>query len=277
MKILNKINQYLSWYDSVNGDVGFVPTMGALHKGHVSLVESSIKNNQFTVVSIFVNERQFGKNEDFNKYPRTYDEDIKILSKLKVDVVFIPQKDEIYSKNFSTSIVEEVLSPKIEGASRPNFFGGVLTVVSLLFNIVKPNRAYFGEKDLQQLMVVKKMVADLKYPIQIISVKTVRERSGLAISSRNQYLNQQEKEEAKIIYTCLVEAKEKILCNTQIKTIKHEMIAVLQSKKMKVDYISFVKLDSFEELNDSVVYPLAICIAVWYKKVRLIDNIIITK
>ena len=277
MKILNKINQYLSWYDSVNGDVGFVPTMGALHKGHVSLVESSIKNNQFTVVSIFVNERQFGKNEDFNKYPRTYDEDIKILSKLKVDVVFIPQKDEIYSKNFSTSIVEEVLSPKIEGASRPNFFGGVLTVVSLLFNIVKPNRAYFGEKDLQQLMVVKKMVADLKYPIQIISVKTVREQSGLAISSRNQYLNQQEKEEAKIIYTCLVEAKEKILCNTQIKTIKHEMIAVLQSKKMKVDYISFVKLDSFEELNDSVVYPLAICIAVWYKKVRLIDNIIITK
>ena len=147
----------------------------------------------------------------------------------------------------------------------------------MLFNIVKPNRAYFGEKDLQQLMVVKKMVADLKYPIQIISVKTVRERSGLAISSRNQYLNQQEKEEAKIIYTCLVEAKEKILCNTQIKTIKHEMIAVLQSKKMKVDYISFVKLDSFEELNDSVVYPLAICIAVWYKKVRLIDNIIITK
>ena len=276
MKILNKINQYLSWYDSVNGDVGFVPTMGALHKGHVSLVESSIKNNQFTVVSIFVNERQFGKNEDFNKYPRTYDEDIKILSKLKVDVVFIPQKDEIYSKNFSTSIVEEILSPKIEGTSRPNFFGGVLTVVSLLFNIVKPNRAYFGEKDLQQLMVVKKMVADLKYPIQIISVKTVREQSGLAISSRNQYLNQQEKEEAKIIYTCLVEAKEKILCNTQIKTIKHEMIAVLQSKKMKVDYISFVKLDSFEELNDSVVYPLAICIAVWYKKVRLIDNIIIT-
>ena len=277
MKILNKINQYLSWYDSVNGDVGFVPTMGALHKGHVSLVESSIKNNQFTVVSIFVNERQFGKNEDFNKYPRTYDEDIKILSKLKVDVVFIPQKDEIYSKNFSTSIVEEISSPKIEGASRPNFFGGVLTVVSLLFNIVKPNRAYFGEKDLQQLMVVKKMVADLKYPIQIISVKTVREQSGLAISSRNQYLNQQEKEEAKIIYTCLVEAKEKILCNTQIKTIKHEMIAVLQSKKMKVDYISFVKLDSFEDLNDSVVYPLAICIAVWYKKVRLIDNIIITK
>ena len=201
----------------------------------------------------------------------------KILSKLKVDVVFIPQKDEIYSKNFSTSLVEEILSPKIEGASRPNFFGGVLTVVSLLFNIVKPNRAYFGEKDLQQLMVVKKMVADLKYPIQIISVKTVREQSGLAISSRNQYLNQQEKEEAKIIYTCLVEAKEKILCNTQIKTIKHEMIAVLQSKKMKVDYISFVKLDSFEELNDSVVYPLAICIAVWYKKVRLIDNIIITK
>ena len=277
MEEFNKINQYLRWYDSVNGDVGFVPTMGALHKGHVSLVESSIKNNQFTVVSIFVNERQFGKNEDFNKYPRTYDEDIKILSKLKVDVVFIPQKDEIYSKNFSTSIVEEVLSPKIEGASRPNFFGGVLTVVSLLFNIVKPNRAYFGEKDLQQLMVVKKMVADLKYPIQIISVKTVREQSGLAISSRNQYLNQQEKEEAKIIYTCLVEAKEKILCNTQIKTIKHEMIAVLQSKKMKVDYIYFVKLDSFEELNDSVVYPLAICIAVWYKKVRLIDNIIITK
>tara|TARA_B100002052_G_scaffold291640_1_gene311961 strand:- start:10884 stop:11717 length:834 start_codon:yes stop_codon:yes gene_type:complete len=277
LKILNKINQYLSWYDSVNGDVGFVPTMGALHKGHVSLVESSIKDNQFTVVSIFVNERQFGKNEDFNKYPRTYDEDLKILSKLKVDVVFIPQKDEVYSKNFSTSIVEESLSPKIEGVSRPNFFGGVLTVVSLLFNIVKPNRAYFGEKDLQQLMVVKKMVSDLKYPIKIISVKTVREQSGLAISSRNQYLNQQEQEDAKIIYTCLVEAKEKILCNTKIKTIKHEMIAVLQSKKMKVDYISFVELDSFQELNDSVVYPLAICIAVWYQKVRLIDNIIITK
>ena len=183
----------------------------------------------------------------------------------------------MYSKNFSTSIVEESLSPKIEGVSRPNFFGGVLTVVSLLFNIVKPNRAYFGEKDLQQLMVVKKMVSDLKYPIKIISVKTVREQSGLAISSRNQYLNQQEQEDAKIIYTCLVEAKEKILCNTKIKTIKHEMIAVLQSKKMKVDYISFVELDSFQELNDSVVYPLAICIAVWYLKVWLIDNIIITK
>ena len=277
MKIVNEISQYLSWYDSINGDIGFVPTMGALHKGHLSLVESSIKNNKFTVVSIFVNERQFGKNEDFDKYPRTYNEDIEKLSKLKVDVVFVPQHDEIYPQNFSTSIAEETFSRKIEGTARPNFFGGVLTVVSLLFNIVKPRRAYFGEKDLQQLIVIKKMVADLKYPIQVVSVKTVRERSGLAISSRNQYLNEYEQNKAKIIYECLIQAKEKIRGQAQIKTIKHEMIARLNSNKMQVDYVSFVRLNSFQELNESAVFPLAICVAVWYKQVRLIDNIIINE
>lgn len=277
MKIVNEISQYLSWYDSINGDIGFVPTMGALHKGHLSLVESSIKNNKFTVVSIFVNERQFGKNEDFDKYPRTYNEDIEKLSKLKVDVVFVPQHDEIYPQNFSTSIAEETFSRKIEGASRPNFFGGVLTVVSLLFNIVKPRRAYFGEKDLQQLIVIKKMVADLKYPIQIVSVKTVREKSGLAISSRNQYLNEYEQNKAKIIYECLIQAKEKIRSQAQIKTIKDEMIARLNSTEMQVDYVSFVRLNSFQEINGSAVFPLAICVAVWYKQVRLIDNIIINE
>ena len=275
MKIVNEINQYLSWYDSINGDIGFVPTMGALHKGHISLVETSIKNNKFTVVSIFVNELQFGKNEDFDKYPRTYDEDIEKLSKLKVDVVFVPQHDEIYPQNFSISIAEETLSRKIEGVARPNFFGGVLTVVSLLFNIIKPRRAYFGEKDLQQLIVIKKMVADLKYPIQIVSVKTMREKSGLAISSRNQYLNEHEQNEAKIIYECLIQAKAKILGQAQIKTIKHEMIARLKSKEMRVDYVSFVRLNSFQELSGVAVFPLAICVAVWYKQVRLIDNIII--
>lgn len=277
MKIVNEISQYLSWYDSINGDIGFVPTMGALHKGHLSLVESSIKNNKFTVVSIFVNERQFGKNEDFDKYPRTYNEDIEKLSKLKVDVVFVPQHDEIYPQNFSISIAEETFSRKIEGAARPNFFGGVLTVVSLLFNIIKPRRAYFGEKDLQQLIVIKKMVADLKYPIQIVSVKTVREKSGLAISSRNQYLNEYEQNKAKIIYECLIQAKEKIRSQAQIKTIKHEMIARLNSTEMQVDYVSFVRLNSFQEINGSAVFPLAICVAVWYKQVRLIDNIIINE
>ena len=277
MKIINEIDQYLHWHNSVNGEIGFVPTMGALHMGHISLVKSSIKNNKFTVVSIFVNKRQFGKNEDFDKYPRTHQDDIEALEKLKVDVVFIPKNNEIYSKEFSTNIIEKSLSLKIEGQARPNFFSGVLTVVILLFNIVRPSRAYFGEKDLQQLMVVKKMVSDLKYPIQIISVKTVREQSGLAISSRNQYLNKQEQNEAKIIYECLVEAKEKVRNKTEIQTIKQEIIARLKNKSMKIDYVAFVKLNSFQELKGSVVFPLAICVAVWYKEVRLIDNIIITE
>ena len=277
MKIIKNIKDYDIWRSTVSGDVGFIPTMGALHEGHLSLIKLSQKKNKHTVVSIFVNALQFAPNEDFNDYPRTLDDDIKLLANLKIDILFVPKESEIYPKNFSFEISENLLSKKLEGVARPGFFKGVLTVVNKLFNIVKPTDSYFGQKDFQQLTLIKKMVSDLNMPVKIHSCKTIRNFNGLALSSRNNYLNDNDKMDAAIIYKSLLEAKKLLLQEKNIDHAKKLLEENLKMSHMKIDYISFANLKNLEEMRDRCVFPLVISVAVWFKNVRLIDNIIIEK
>lgn len=176
--------------------IGFVPTMGYLHEGHLSLVRRSKKENDITVVSIFVNPTQFGPNEDYNSYPRNLNRDASLLEKEDVDYVFIPEIEQMYPKDYSTYINEESLSRHLCGRSRPGHFRGVCTVVTKLFNIVKPNRAYFGQKDAQQFRVIRRMVRDLNMDVEVIECPIVREPDGLAMSSRNIYLSTEERNQA---------------------------------------------------------------------------------
>ena len=271
-------------------NVGFVPTMGALHDGHLSLVAQSKKNCTKTVVSIFVNALQFSPDEDFEKYPRNLDEDLRCLSTLKVDAVFIPSAQEMYNDNFSIVINELKLSQKLEGASRPGFFSGITTVVSKLFNLIRPSHAFFGKKDIQQLQIIKKMVCDLNYNINVISCETVRENCGLAMSSRNQYLDNQQKERASIIYKTLRLGKDMVLDYKKYSTIIKEMTKKIEAvKDFKIDYLSIACSETFDEFSDDadwgrvgfgdvgVAAAVIISCAVYVNKVRLIDNIVINE
>ena len=230
--------------------VGLVPTMGALHQGHISLIEHSIKSCDITVVSIFVNQLQFAPNEDFQKYPRNINLDIKLLKNYNVDAILVPTTNQMYKKKFSCQVSDSVLSKKLEGKSRPNFFSGVCTVVCKLFNIVRPTHAYFGMKDIQQLYVIKKMVSDLNYQIKIKGLPTVREKNGLAMSSRNKYLSIREKNVASIIYKTIKMAKKMVVKKSKnIKTIKSKIKELFLEKNFKIDYISIANLDSFSEIK----------------------------
>ena len=279
LKIIKSITDFTAWRNSVKSkNIGFVPTMGALHLGHSSLIEKSRQNNEITVVSIFVNKLQFGPKEDFHSYPRTLDDDIKILEKMKVDIVFVPTSLELYNTSFSFNVMENNLSTKLEGASRPNFFSGVCTVVLKLFNIVKPSQSFFGKKDIQQLMIIKKMVLDLNLNIDVVGCETIRENSGLALSSRNQYLNTKEKEIASNIIIFLNEAKEMILNKEKYSSVLrcfHNNVKKIDC--MKVDYISIASLNTFDELSDedSIQKNVVVSCAIFLNNVRLIDNIII--
>ena len=280
MKIFKSITDFARWRNSIESqNIGFVPTMGALHLGHFSLIEQSIKQNALTIVSIFVNKLQFGPNEDFNNYPRDVKKDLKALDSLGVNAVLLPSHEELYDTSFSFSVSESALSTKLEGASRPQFFNGVCTVVLKLFNIVKPNQSFFGQKDIQQLMIIKKMTLDLNLNVEIVGCKTVREKSGLAMSSRNQYLNDEEKRLASNIYKFLQESKKLILNKTQysdvIKSFNKNIDAV---GTMKVDYISIACINTFNELDDRGDLrkkDVVVSCAIFLNQVRLLDNIIL--
>ena len=277
MKIFKSLNAFNLWHNkNVALKVGLVPTMGALHQGHISLIEHSIKSCDITVVSIFVNQLQFAPNEDFKKYPRNINLDIKLLKNYNVDAILIPTENQMYKKNFSYQVSDCVLSKKLEGKSRPHFFTGVCTVVCKLFNIVRPTHAYFGMKDVQQLYVIKKMVSDLNYQIKIKGVPTVREKNGLAMSSRNKYLSEREKNNASIIYKTIKMAQKMIVEKSQkIETIKLKIEKKILEKNFKIDYVSISSLDNFEEINIYQKNKTVISVAIIYKKVRLIDNVII--
>ncbi len=254
--------------------VGFVPTMGSLHDGHLSLIKKSKQRCDLTVVSIFVNPAQFSPNEDFNSYPRSLEKDMRLLKNLNIDVLFLPNENLLYPKNYSTYVEEKMLSRGLEGESRPTFFKGVATVVIKLFNIIKPHFAYFGEKDMQQLRVIKKIVSDLNIDIQIIKGKTIREKNGLAMSSRNQYLQKKDINGLGIIYDSLNYAKKLILNGEQNGAfIKSEIKENLNSfKGLEVDYVEIncsETLEKIEIIDKSVVVSLAVFI----NGVRLIDNL----
>ena len=280
MKICKTISELIEWRNkSETRNIGFVPTMGALHQGHLSLVEESKNTCQKTVVSIFVNELQFSPEEDFDQYPRTIESDLNALKTLKVDMVFLPNAKEMYNEEFSIVVNELTIAQKLEGASRPGFFSGVTTVVSKLFNLVCPSHAFFGQKDIQQLAVIKKMVQDLNYNINVIGCETIREIGGLAMSSRNKYLSNTEKEEASILYQALKLGEKLFLNQASIHHIKAEMEKLItKNKKIKIDYLSIAQLSTFEELEQPVNYKkfqIVISGAVFMNDVRLIDNILI--
>jgi pantoate--beta-alanine ligase len=254
--------------------IGFVPTMGALHEGHLSLVRQSRKDNRTAVVSIFVNPIQFSPKEDLKIYPRPFKKDLSLLRKEKVDFVFYPPADKMYPENFQTSIEVKNLSNALCGVSRPGHFRGVATVVAKLFNIVQPDVAYFGQKDAQQTVVIRRMVEDLNMPLKIKVLPTVREHDGLALSSRNVYLKPKERQDSLVLYKALGLAGE-LIRNGQKNAlcIIARMKALIKTRKSaKIGYIAIVDsrtLKPVKTINDNCL----IALAVRFGKTRLIDNL----
>lgn len=255
--------------------IGFVPTMGSLHTGHLSLVEMSKQQTDITVVSIFVNPMQFGPNEDFNTYPRTLQSDLEKLEPLKIDYLFTPTTDTIYplGKDVHTSVEINRLTNKLCSKSRPVFFKGITSVVSILFNIVQPDIAVFGKKDYQQYKIIQSMVKDLMFPIKIIGGETVREKNGLAMSSRNNYLSEQQREQASLLRKVLLETAEQLKLKTKsISQIKSQAKERITHAKFKMDYFDIIRQSDLEDatLEDT---ELLIAVGVWLNDIRLIDNL----
>jgi pantoate--beta-alanine ligase len=256
-----------------SGSVGFVPTMGALHQGHFSLIREARKQCDHVVVSILVNPLQFAPNEDFSAYPRTLEVDLAQCEALGVDVAFCPEAADIYPGNFQTRVMGGELTKQYCGVTRPTFFNGVLTVVAVLFGIVRPQKAFFGEKDFQQLFLIKQMVKDFWMPIEIISMPIVREESGLALSSRNAYLNAPQKQEAACLFQAILAIRE------AIKAGERNIQALLELARSKIsleiDYLDLVSSQSLKRLTGVLEEPARLLMAAYVgenPKVRLIDN-----
>lgn len=250
-----------------------MPTMGALHEGHLALIKRARKECAIVVVSVFVNPLQFGAHEDLERYPRPFDEDVSTLRKANVDAVFSPTPSEMYPPPALTSVYVSALSKTLEGKTRPTHFKGVTTVVAKLFNIVRPDRAYFGEKDYQQLIVVKRMTRDLNFPVEIACVPTAREKSGLALSSRNAYLNGKERKDAALIYAALSAVRKAYETGVaDIKTLQRLMRDVLKKgKTLKLDYIAFVDKRTLGRRKNANG-DTRVLIACYAGKTRLIDT-----
>ena len=254
--------------------VGLVPTMGALHEGHLALIRKARSENDFVAVSIFVNPTQFGAGEVRETYPRDLQRDLKLAGSAGADLVFGPPVEEMYPKGFSTWVEVEGLTQGLCGASRPGHFRGVCTVVAKLFNICRPDRAYFGEKDAQQLAVIKKMVSDLDIPLAIVPCPTVRESDGLALSSRNVRLSPEARAQAPVLYRALSAALTLVENGERdARRLNDEICAVLAEADLaKIDYVEIVDADDLVPV-DVLAGPCLIALAVWFGKTRLIDNI----
>ena len=280
MKVINKTSDLQAIIEQFKNDgksIGLVPTMGALHKGHLSLVKNSISNNDITVVSIFVNPTQFNNPNDLASYPRTVEKDLELLQTVGCDVVFAPEADDIYSKSETDSRFEfdfEGLDKVMEGKFRPGHFNGVVQIVSKLFYLVRPNRAYFGEKDFQQLAIIRLMTRRYNLPIEIVPCPIVREDSGLALSSRNSLLKDNEKQVAQHIYAVLNESRQ-FVPQTEVEELKQCVIAAIEQKpELKVEYFDIVDGHTLKNIGkwDECDYVVG-CITVFCGNVRLIDNI----
>ena len=274
MKVVTTVAEMRELRSQLAGSVGFVPTMGYLHEGHLELVRRARAENQTLVASIFVNPTQFGPSEDFASYPRDPERDLALLEKEGVDLVFMPSAEEIYPQGFSSWVEVEKVTERLEAAFRPGHFRGVATVVAKLFNIVQPTRAYFGEKDAQQLIVTRKMVSDLNMNLEVVAVPTVREPDGLALSSRNAYLNPEERQAALVLWKALSLAKE--LWDKGEKSaarLRQEMTSLIESEPLaRIDYVSVADPDTLDELEE-IDRPALVSMAVWIGKTRLIDNV----
>ncbi|MDP4199088.1 MAG: pantoate--beta-alanine ligase [Bacteroidota bacterium] len=267
--------------------IGFVPTMGALHEGHLSLVRLSKQQTDLTVVSIFVNPTQFGPNEDFSRYPRTLEADSSLLVGADVDLLFLPDASEIYPNGFSTSIGIGELSQVFEGAIRPGHFDGVATIVGSLFNIVQPDLAFFGQKDAQQVAVIRKLVRDLHYPVKLVIGPTLREPDGLALSSRNRYLSPPNRKEATALWKALMEVLESLLPGTTVRDAICRGTSVFEqfAPDAKLEYLALVDSETFHPIDSfetsdwqgaddrSSDNPPTLIIAARLGETRLIDNV----
>ena len=275
MRTISSISEFKEFRNTLSGTIGFVPTMGALHNGHLSLIKNSNQTCDYTIVSIFVNPAQFSKNEDLSTYPKPLDKDLVLLNKFKIDAILLPSNDVMYPKGFSTFVNENIVSMGLEGKSRPSFFKGVTTIVAKLFNIVNPTHTFFGEKDAQQLRIIQKMVKDLNFSIQIVPCQIIREVNGLAMSSRNEYLSTKSRQSASIIYDSLkhgLSLLENGERNPNI--IREEISKIIQIEpNAKVDYISVSDNLSLEEINGEITGEVLVSTAVYFDDIRLIDNI----
>jgi pantoate--beta-alanine ligase len=259
--------------------VGLVPTMGALHEGHLSLVREARRMCDVVVVSIFVNPAQFGPGEDFEHYPRDLTKDTALLTDYNVDYIFAPTVEEIYPKGFSTYVNVEGLSDPLEGTSRPGHFRGVATVVTILLNTVRPDFAFFGQKDAQQALVIKRLVKDLAFDTEIVVLPIVREDSGLAISSRNLYLTPDEQNSATILHKALVQAKAAYKEGERNASRIMDLIrtTVESEPRARLDYVTVADAETLEKLDRLDDRPVLIALAVYVGKTRLIDNTILNK
>lgn len=273
METLQSIEAVRAWRGS--GELGFVPTMGALHEGHASLVRRSAAENARTLVSIFVNPTQFGPNEDLAKYPRTLEADLKLCEQAGADAVFTPTKEMMYPPGFCSWITVEGLGDRLCGASRPGHFKGVTTVVSKLFHIVEPTRAYFGQKDAQQALILRRMVRDLDMPLELIVCPIVREPDGLAMSSRNRYLSEDERRRAVGLSKALFEAQRLFKAGTRTAAVlRGQLIITLEEYVDKLDYAELVDADSLQPVTE-ITGPTLVAVAAWVGGTRLIDNVIV--
>ena len=275
-RTINEIRLLVSTARQAKQTVGFVPTLGALHDGHMSLIKQARKETDFVVVSIFLNQTQFGPGEDLSKYPKQEQQDLALCRETAVDAVFLPSAEQMYPQGHRTVVRVEGLSEKLCGAHRPTHFGGVCTIVAKLFNIVGPDLAYFGQKDAQQTIVIRRMVQDLDMPIKIRVCPTVREQNGLALSSRNAYLSEEQRNQAVCLYQALVKGKDLICAGERdqqevTRTMKE---IIQQAGPSEIDYVVAVDPETLEPATqESHTWLLAVAVRIG--QARLIDNILV--
>jgi len=270
------LQTHLNTLRSPSISVGFVPTMGALHEGHLSLIRAARLENAATVCSVYINPTQFGNPEDLAKYPRTMDQDLSLLKRESCDIVFCPDNFEMYGSSPPLNIAFPNLDDILEGEFRPGHFSGVAQVVAKLFNIIQPDRAYFGQKDFQQVMIVRRLVEALKFKVNVVAMPIIREPDGLAMSSRNQRLSADERGRAAILYTCLMRAREGLLAGKPVHALVDEVRSMCASKGVSLEYLAVADTKEFRLLN-SIDDPsqAVILIAASVGSVRLIDNIMV--
>jgi pantoate--beta-alanine ligase len=273
MQVVEPIFEIRALRQKLSGTVGFVPTLGFLHEGHLALVKQARMENSTVIVSIYVNPAQFAPREDFRAYPRDLNRDLALLRGEEVDIVFVPSDDEMYPPEFGSWVDVEKVTERLEGVSRPGHFRGVATVVAKLFNIVQPSRAYFGQKDAQQVVVIKRMVADLNMGIEVVVVPTFRESDGLAMSSRNMYLGPGERQAAAVLFKALTLAQQLGWGGEKdAEKIRRQMASLIQKEPLaQIDYVSIADAETLEELS-LIDRPALASLAVRIGKTRLIDN-----
>ncbi|MDO9552588.1 pantoate--beta-alanine ligase [Rhodonellum sp.] len=279
LRTKNEISDSLHPLRIDNKTIGFVPTMGALHEGHLSLIHQAKLSSDSVLVSIFINPTQFNSKEDFEKYPQTLEEDLQVLAASGVDYVFLPHLNEIYPEPTTLNFDFGDLERTLEGTFRPGHFNGVGLVVSKLLNIVKPNKAYFGQKDLQQVAIIKRLVKDLSFDVEIIVVETKREQDGLAMSSRNLRLSLEERTIATLLYKCLIFGKDELLAGKDWFEVKDRITNRFHNEpQARLEYYEWIESDTFGRVTQiQNSQKTSICIAAYIGEVRLIDNLTITE